>query len=254
MSGLLSGGYSYGILDVNVKTFNVKGDGVTDDSANIRLALAAAVGRTLFFPNATYLVSSEGVSAWCLNIPSNIVIQGESVAGTIIKMKSGQATSVRPLNLQTVTDVTIKSLTIDGNKAGQDAEDHRAGIYMDASTRITIVDVLSHQNAGDGIDVHDSNTGLTQDILITRTRCINNGRYGVVLNGGGQKRVTVRDCRLSDNLGASFHIELSGDPVSEVLVEACVIGRPIQNDDYGVSFRGYGANLSNQLTLRKLLG
>lgn len=44
-------------LGVNVKSYGAKGDGVTDDTAAIQQAAQAAIGKYLFFPAGTYLVS-----------------------------------------------------------------------------------------------------------------------------------------------------------------------------------------------------
>jgi hypothetical protein len=73
---------------VNVKTFNAKGDGVTDDTAAIRAALAYAqtVGRNLYFPIGTYL--TDTINYGFVSSAGQISIIGEDVATTIIKKKS----------------------------------------------------------------------------------------------------------------------------------------------------------------------
>lgn len=64
-------------IPANVKSYGATGDGETDDTASIRLALASIpAGGTLFFPPGTYLISEEIAGI------SNLVIEG--VGATII--------------------------------------------------------------------------------------------------------------------------------------------------------------------------
>ena len=85
---------------VNVKTFGTKGDGKTDDTNAIQEAINSLKERqTLYFPNGIYLVSNtlvdpagksvkRGVCVGCIR---NIITQGQSRTGTIIKLKDGAA-------------------------------------------------------------------------------------------------------------------------------------------------------------------
>ncbi|MHC4413556.1 MAG: glycosyl hydrolase family 28-related protein, partial [Planctomycetota bacterium] len=60
--------------------FGVVGDGVTDDTTNINLAIGAiSAGDTLFFPQGTYIVSSALTA-----IPSNTSVVGAGRNKTII--------------------------------------------------------------------------------------------------------------------------------------------------------------------------
>jgi hypothetical protein len=80
---------------VSVKDFGAVGDGVTDDTAAIQAALNDIVntplttafkqgGRTLYFPEGTYIISAP------LVVKSvNTILQGEGAAATIIKATAG---------------------------------------------------------------------------------------------------------------------------------------------------------------------
>jgi hypothetical protein len=80
---------------VSVKDFGAVGDGVTDDTAAIQAALDTISntplttafkqgGRTLYFPEGTYIISSP------LVVKSvNTILQGEGSAATIIKATAG---------------------------------------------------------------------------------------------------------------------------------------------------------------------
>lgn len=69
------------MVSVKDASYGAKGDGVTDDTAAINAALiaTAALGKALFFPAGTYLVSSS------LNAPTASVLIGENLVQTFIK-------------------------------------------------------------------------------------------------------------------------------------------------------------------------
>lgn len=77
-----------GWTPINVKDWGAKGDGVTDDSTAIQLAINQASlvpggqdpgsGIVLYFPPGTYLVKSP------LTIGAKLVLQGSTVEGTVI--------------------------------------------------------------------------------------------------------------------------------------------------------------------------
>ncbi|MCX6854652.1 MAG: glycosyl hydrolase family 28-related protein [Verrucomicrobia bacterium] len=80
---------------INVKTsYAVVGDGVTDDTAAINAAIAAnsgTYGRVLYFPNGTYLVSDTITPGTAVASCKGLILQGQSQAGTIIKLKNNAA-------------------------------------------------------------------------------------------------------------------------------------------------------------------
>jgi hypothetical protein len=64
-------------MSVNVKQFDAKGDGVTNDTAAVARALAAIPnGGVVYFPSGVYNISFSGTNA--LAIPANVTLQGES--------------------------------------------------------------------------------------------------------------------------------------------------------------------------------
>lgn len=66
---------------VNVQELGAKGDGVTNDTAAVQMAVekaALAGGGIVYFPNGTYIVD-------VINVGGNTALMGESKAGTIIK-------------------------------------------------------------------------------------------------------------------------------------------------------------------------
>lgn len=67
------------IVDVKDPAFGAKGNGVTDDSGAIRLALASGAG-TIYFPPGKYIVASS-----ILTTASNLTLQGAGKGATIIQ-------------------------------------------------------------------------------------------------------------------------------------------------------------------------
>lgn len=103
--------------DINAKWFGVKGDGVTDDTALIQVAVTAIAGKSIFFPSGTYLTTTATL------VSSGTVVKG--VKGSTIFKASATYTGVdradgaifRNLNFYAVAltdhDITFDGLTFD---------------------------------------------------------------------------------------------------------------------------------------------
>jgi len=86
---------------VSVKDFGAVGDGVTDDTVAIQLALNSGA-KEVFFPEGEYLVSKQGnyapvigqTDGYCLTVPSNVTIQGVGVGSKILLHPTLDRTSV----------------------------------------------------------------------------------------------------------------------------------------------------------------
>ncbi len=64
---------------VNVKDFGAVGNGASDDTTAINLAIAAATGKKVYFPSGTYLVSST------ITVTHSVVLVGSGMWTTLIK-------------------------------------------------------------------------------------------------------------------------------------------------------------------------
>ena len=109
--------------NVSVRDYGAKGDGVTDDTANITAAdvYARSIGATLYFPAGTYMVSQ-------LVLQTGSNWRGDGRNSTIIKLIAGSNKDViygvnsaacwgstTPSGF--ANGFTLRNLTIDGNKA-----------------------------------------------------------------------------------------------------------------------------------------
>lgn len=125
---------------VNVKDFGAIGDGLTDDSAAISLAISLCGGA--YFPSGTYLGSN-------ISVPAGSVLQGPGV----LKLKSLAPLNFDPYFRILGDGVTFTGLSFDGNRTGQPADgfsdswntgangtgkSNRAMILGDTYSRVTV--------------------------------------------------------------------------------------------------------------------
>lgn len=105
-------------LYINVKDYGVKGDGVTDDSVAIQKVINDNIGKTIFFPVGTYIVTKSIV------LPDNTTILGENHEAKLIAKANNIIVFTNNAYLQhgktpdqsdTRCNITIKTITINGN-------------------------------------------------------------------------------------------------------------------------------------------
>jgi hypothetical protein len=143
----------------NVKDFGATGDGTTDDTAAIRLALIG--GGAIYFPAGTYLVkdATNIADAVVLAPASNSVLFGE---GDLSILKLGAHSTIKHniFRLDNKQNITICELKLDGNKAQQtgtfggfpDEYSHAIRI-VDGSQNITVENNTIVDAKGDGVYV-----------------------------------------------------------------------------------------------------
>lgn len=154
---------------VNARAFGAVGDGVADDTAALAAAIAAvpADGGTVRLPAGTYVTSAA------LELPSNIVLQGEGQNATILAPNGDfhclYATGKRC--------ITIRDLKIDGPGSGSGH-----GIFLDTPaspvTNVCLENLFIRQTGGDGVQI---NTAVTS--TISNVRVEEAGRHGFYLSG-----------------------------------------------------------------------
>ena len=128
----------------NVRAFGAVGDGTTDDSAAIQAALdaASAAKATVVVPPGTYRVLST------LTVGSDTTIVG---TGTIDALIPGDQNPVLWVHAD---DVHIEGITVVGNKSEYvAATDYKHGISISSANRVTVRDVTTTYNKGDGVYV-----------------------------------------------------------------------------------------------------
>ncbi len=222
---LTAGALNNAARTYNVKIFGAKGDNATDDTSAIQAAIDAANtagGGTVLLPNGTYIVSNIlTLGASCLTLKTGVVLLGESKTGAIIKLRSmsNGVPQIRPILAFNCTDIAVCNLSIDGNKANQTVDEHRAGIFLWNVSRVLLQDLIIHDNTGDAVDIYVAN-----DVYMQRSWCHHNDRKAVTINGGPNNRMSIRDCMFEFNVG-QLHIE-SGAACSELWFEDTFCGEP----------------------------
>ncbi|MBE9228700.1 glycoside hydrolase family 55 protein [Phormidium sp. LEGE 05292] len=149
---------------INVKTqFGAKGDGVSDDTAAIQAALNAYPngGKIIYLPNGTYLVSDR--LSWAAGTGKgddykNIILQGQSQQGTIIKLKDNAPGYTNDDEPKAVIFTgpspaqrfrnSIRNLTLDTGVGNEGA----IGIQFNASNQGTVREVTIRSTDGKGIN------------------------------------------------------------------------------------------------------
>lgn len=163
-------------ISVTDPSYGATGDGSTDDSAAIRLAIAAAsaAGADLYFPEGTYVVSRDGSNSYALAHPG-----GRWYGPGVIKLKASQSSSVVVV-WTTGAGAVLDGLTIDGNGANQGASsDQRHGVRV-ATTDCVLRNVTIDGCDGDGVAIYTGGDRCSvRGCVIT-----DNLRNGVTVDGG----------------------------------------------------------------------
>lgn len=106
------------VSTVNVRDFNAKGDGVTDDRAAIALAVAAlpSSGATLSFPCGTYFTSSAS-ALLSITDKNSVTIQGGGQGCTILK-NTGGGHGIELLGTAEILNPRVSDLSLLGGSTG----------------------------------------------------------------------------------------------------------------------------------------
>lgn len=108
---------TYSAQGFNVKSYGATGDGVTDDTAAINLAITAitsAGGGTLYFPAGTYVTTGIVITSL-----TNFTIRGDRGAILTIAANTVAQPNQASKNILTITDCTdftIEDMSIDGRR------------------------------------------------------------------------------------------------------------------------------------------
>lgn len=190
-----------GVINVKAEPYNAKGDGVTDDSA----AIAAAFERTglIYFPDGTYLVSRSFIPPKRRGkSPSRRILQGQSTAGAIIKLKDNTpefGDAAKPLAIFTISYSPeqafrngVRNLTIDTGKGNAGA----VGLKFYASNQggIHHVNIRSGDGAGAvGLDLDYS--GGNGPLLV---RDVSVDGFDTGIDAGGGHLCTLENIRVTN--------------------------------------------------------
>lgn len=176
-------------LVFNVKDYGATGDGSTDDTTNIMLAITKGAGRIVYFPAGTYIVDATAN----VGDSSHAVGLRLTAAGTkllldqsaIIKVKPNAATRYSAIEV-TAADCTIEGGTILGDVGTHTGGTGEWGYGIDINTgadRCTVHNVRVTKCWGDGIVIGDGSSfsGAAEpvDVQIMNVTCEDNRRNNI---------------------------------------------------------------------------
>lgn len=202
----------------NVKDYGASGDGTGDDKLAIQAAIDAAHavgGGTVYLPSGVYTVSGNSNAAHgSVRLHDNITMEGDGMGATTVKLMDGWDTKVtgiiRTFSGQVNQNITLRDLTIDGNRANNRSESD--GFF----TGVTPTDSRADQNivvervevmnvSRYGFDPHEQTVGL----VIRDSVAHHNGKDGFTIDyisfGTLENNISYANGRHGFNLVTSTH-------------------------------------------------
>ncbi|PLT35739.1 glycosyl hydrolase family 28-related protein [Bacillus sp. V5-8f] len=151
---------------INVKDFGAKGDGKTDDTNAIQLALWEGEGKQVLIPRGTYRISY-------LTIPYNV-----SIIGTSAVLKANQPISY-VLKVEG-SNVKIQGLVIDGNNQSIQGVSIGANLNDISITKSVVQNITQDIKFKNQIPVGIRLDGNTSNVLLDAVQVKNiNGKYNI---------------------------------------------------------------------------
>jgi hypothetical protein len=140
---------TYAVDWLNVKTFNAKGDGTTDDAPAIQAAInaaSAAGGGTLYFPPGRYILNAQ------LNWASGVNAIG---AGDRVSILQSTNQNLDCIVGTDISGVTLQALQLSGPGRGYGTGVRFTRFAAPSTVNITLRDVMIQSFGGDGVFLHE---------------------------------------------------------------------------------------------------
>jgi hypothetical protein len=196
----------------NALNYGAKGDGLTDDSHAIQLAINAAAkagGGEVYLPPGTYSVAGPNADGGCLTLKSGVTLSGAGAGATTLKLADGSSAVggiVRTSAQHNTVDAKVADLTIDGNQgatsgtvnglvsgSASNPNAHSVGLQISGvelancsgsglvadtlTDNLRVTDSVAHDNGDDGFTTRFA----TRDGRADSVKFSDNAAYG---NGG----------------------------------------------------------------------
>ena len=142
---------------VNARAYGATGDGTTDDTATLNLALAAAAGKSFYLPAGTYLVST---TLTCTGGDRHVYGDGDA---SVLKLKAGSNLVLnRILYFDTCASASVHDLKFDGNAANNSGGTSQALCEAISTPIVKFSRLTAISSDTDGISVRNAAVGYIE--------------------------------------------------------------------------------------------
>ncbi|WP_225774138.1 glycosyl hydrolase family 28-related protein [Pseudomonas sp. Marseille-Q5115] len=238
----------------NVLDYGAKGDGVTDDTHAIQLAINAAYkagGGQVLLPEGTYIVSGPNADGGCLTLKSNVALAGDGAGATTLKLADGSDAIdgiVRTSASHNTLDAGVSDLTIDGNQAATTGVVNGlvtgSATNPDAHTQDFLVSGVELADcSGSGLVANTLTDGLTVNDSVAH----DNGedgfatRFATRAGRSDSVRFSDNEAYANGDDGFDLHMASSGTTYAGVQLNS----NSHDNGDAGIVLTGYAQPAKN---------
>jgi len=157
------------VLNVKDAPYNAKGDGLTDDTAALAAAVAAAAGTggTVTVPPGTYLINPTANGHAGIRLGSHMTLQLQD--GAVLQAMSTSTSDYAVVLASGITDATLAGGTILGNRTNNtitDADENGFGIMIMDSQQVVVDGVTTRDCWCDGVYVGNTSRNVTVNNVV----------------------------------------------------------------------------------------
>lgn len=240
------------VNEASVKWFGAKGDGITDDTSNINLALNSV--SSVFFPVGNYQVNA----VTGLIVKSNQYIKLDAKA--VLQCITNSATNYNIFKIEAVSNVIIQGGSIVGDRTTHTGVtgEFGMGINILEAENITIKDMSISNCWGDGIYI-GGHTLPSKRITIDNVICDNNRRQGMSITYANAVLLKNSEFKNTNGKLPQYGIDIepnAGEYALDIEIQNCKTygnaGGGLQV--YGVSGNQNGLKVDNLQSYNNALG
>ena len=235
---------------INVKDFGAVGDGTTNDTAAVVLAIAASAGKVLLWPAGTYLINNNTVvpvsnSAWCLT-PSAIITNVTTSAQYVMIQIDGKS------NFAIYGGGTIQGYVVNNAAANAISVDI-SNSAATVNTKNILIDNITFTNSnGECIYIGSGGAASVgcQNVTVNNCKISGARRNGIAVGAANFVTITNNEISATSN---PDHVEIcSGidvEPLAGMVSQNIHIGNNYihGNDGCGISiYGGVGGSSGNE--------
>ena len=223
---------------VNVKNHGAKGDGFTDDTANINIAIAAGAGSVVYFPKGTYLVKQLITPA----VNTRIIGDGKGIS----VLKRNKATNDAYILILGHSGSSVSNLTFDGNRANNQGITGGELVVQGDDVDVDNIEVINSEWLS--IQLHGKRTRIRNCTLKGSSSGTTGAQMGIWMATDAVTDTIIEGCTISDyRLGAIFAGGVGKAAAGRIrIINNTFSGNHRQNTGTGggqVAFGGIGGHI-----------